>query len=644
MQRAKALSCFFGRFNSRALIAAALCAPLVGCQAIPSTDVISLPSNTEEFRNRFYTGASFGQSRLNPDTEGTDFRVESASSVGTQLRLGYDFHNRLAVELDNTLLGSSALGEANTGVEYTAATISALIYGLNGTQMRFRREGLSSFVRLGYSLLNKVSIIDNFDYSSAVPVLGLGAEYGFSNGLGVRTEITRFDSDVSYVGIGAIFRFGKSGDRFSVNPAQVTAERIPTKLINESPKIPLQALAVESPATLLSNENSLVAEADSIDLEVLESEPLSQGSLADRWRPAKRSDDSDSDGVLDVNDACPTTMNFVTVGSNGCGLFDQVLEDVTFKKGSRVLSPAARNQLNWVADTLLAFPESRIKIKAHTDSTGLARLNMRLSSHRAKVVSQYLRSRGVSQTQLLSVGMGETLPIAPNNTAAGRLKNRRIELLTLPDLDADEFAVELPTHQTIAEKPLVVKKLSKSISMAFGHPREDNYSKKDKLKGNSVKTESTVHSQKIVTSSKKIVKEPAMMAAEVVPLPVPGYYAGLDIAGIIEGVNFEPESDLLTDSGKAALEPIANILLDKPLVAIAVMAHTDDSGDELDNEKLTLQQAEAVIEYLVAEGIKRERLQAEGYGELLPLVQNLTDEDRARNRRIEIRILPSRTK
>jgi outer membrane protein OmpA-like peptidoglycan-associated protein len=627
-------------------MAAALCAPLVGCQAFPSTDVNSLPSNTDEFWNRFYTGASFGQGRLNSETEGTDLRVESASALGTQLRLGYDFHNKLAFELDNTLLGASALGEANTGVEYTAATFSALIYGFGGTQMRSRREGLSSYVRVGYGLLNIASVIDDFDFSGTVPVpvLGLGAEYGFANGFGVRTEITRFDSDVSYVGIGAIFRFGKSGDRFNANSVQATAERVPAKQVDESPKIPMPALAVESPETLLSNKNSPVAQVDLPGQELSQSEQLSQGSLADRWRPTKRSDDSDSDGVLDVNDACPTTMNFVTVGSDGCGLFDQVLEDVTFKKGSRVLGPAARSQLDWVADTLLAFPESRIKIKAHTDSAGPVRLNQRLSSHRAKVVSQYLRSRGVNQTQLLSVGMGEAVPIASNDTDAGRLKNRRIELLTLPDLDADQFAVELPTLQAIVKKPLVVAKLSTSSSLASGRPIENDHLKKEELISNSANPQPTVQSEKIVASSEKIDKEPAMMAAEVVPLPVPGYYAGLNIAGIIKGVDFEPVSDVLTDSGRAALEPIARVLLDKPLVAIAVMAHTDDLNDELDNEKLTLQQAEAVIEYLVAAGIDRERLQAEGYGELLPLVQNLTDEDRARNRRIEIRILPSRTK
>jgi outer membrane protein OmpA-like peptidoglycan-associated protein len=115
----------------------------------------------------------------------------------------------------------------------------------------------------------------------------------------------------------------------------------------------------------------------------------------------------------------------------------------------------------------------------------------------------------------------------------------------------------------------------------------------------------------------------------------------LDIAGIIEGVEFESASDVLTDSGRMALEPIAKVLLDKPMVAIAVMAHPDDLGDELENENLTGQRAEAIIEYLVAAGVERQRLQAEGYGEQLPLAQNLTEEDRARNRRVEIRILPS---
>ncbi|MFT5045231.1 MAG: outer membrane protein OmpA-like peptidoglycan-associated protein [Porticoccaceae bacterium] len=633
----------FELIKCRSFLVSALCASLLGCQSFQSPDVFSLPSNTSDFRNRVYTGGSIGQSRLNPETAGTDYRVESTSAVGAQLKLGYDVHNALAIELDTALLGSSALGEANTGVEFSAATVSALIYGFGGVQMRSRREGLSAFARVGYGVLNKVSIIDNFEFSGAVPVFGLGAEYGFANGVGIRTEITRFDSDVSYVGIGAIFRFGVSSDNVKNDHLPSSAEPVIAQPVDVSPVVQVQAIAVQSPQSLLSNEITPVARADSTVQESSQTNRLGQGSLADRWRPAQRTDDADSDGVLDIADACPATVKFVTVGSDGCGLFDRILHEVNFTKGRRFLNPAARTQLDRVAETLLAFPESRIRITAHTDSKGYAHRNLLLSFRRATVVSEYLRSRGVSQRQLQATGVGETQPIAANSAVADRLKNRRIELLTLPDLDADQLAVD----QTVLQP--IVKSRSQANSQSIAQPREsvdsikrDGDHSRTEIEARSAnKVQPVMSSEKVVGSPVKSDEEPTLLSAEVVALPVPGYYPGLDIAGIVEGVGFESESDVLTDSGKAALESIATILLDKVTVAIVVMVHTDDLGDELENENLTVQRAEAVVDYLVAAGVERERLQAEGYGELLPLVQNVTEADRARNRRVEIRILPS---
>ena len=69
------------------------------------------------------------------------------------------------------------------------------------------------------------------------------------------------------------------------------------------------------------------------------------------------------------------------------------------------------------------------------------------------------------------------------------------------------------------------------------------------------------------------------------------------------------------------------------------MAHTDDQGDAEDNKQLSVQRAESVVSHLVSLGIERTRLEAEGYGELLPLVQNVTADDRTRNRRVEIRVI-----
>lgn len=656
MHRAKLSSYFFERLQCRSFLVAALCTTVVGCQSSGNS---ALSKNADDSRNRFYAGASFGQSRLSPETNGTDYRIESASAMGTQLRVGYDLHKRIALELDTALLGSSALGEANTGVEYSAATASVLIYGLGGVQVRSRREGLSAFARLGYGQLRKVSIIEDFDFSGNVPIIGLGAEYGLTNGLGIRMEVTRFDADVSYAGMGAIFRFGASGENNIAYHPPAIVEQAPMLQIESAPAVHQEALGIESPEILLGNEVAVISPIDSVlplsapsNQAAAQTSQWGQDGLADRWRPAQRSDDSDSDGVLDRVDACPNTQVLVTVGRDGCGLFDQVLSDVTFTKGSPQLNSAARTQLDQVAQTLLAFPESRIQIKAHTDSGGSSRGNTVLSENRAIVVSQFLRSRGVNQNQLQTIGMGEALPIADNDTAAGRIRNRRVELVTLPDLDAAQFIVDEPTLRAAKKvsRPLLGTSITKAVIQTplsqrlIGHPREKGYLAPEKLAIRTVKSQQTSRTQDMGKLAADSGAEPALLSAEVVPLPVPGFYPGLDIGGVIEGVEFKAKTSVLTEQGMTALEPIAKALRENPTVAIAVMAHTDNEGGDLENEKLTVQRADAVIAWLVGTGISRDRLQGEGYGERLPLIQNLTDEDRSRNRRVEIRVLPSQPK
>ena len=112
------------------------------------------------------------------------------------------------------------------------------------------------------------------------------------------------------------------------------------------------------------------------------------------------------------------------------------------------------------------------------------------------------------------------------------------------------------------------------------------------------------------------------------------------MSGVINGVEFESGTAELSEQGKAALQPILIKLLANPDVSIAIMSHTDDVGDERENVSLSLKRSGAVLSFLVVGGVDPNRLQAEGYGESLPLVQNVTEEDRARNRRVEIRVLP----
>jgi outer membrane protein OmpA-like peptidoglycan-associated protein len=147
-----------------------------------------------------------------------------------------------------------------------------------------------------------------------------------------------------------------------------------------------------------------------------------------------RSRDSDGDGVDDARDRCPGTAAGQRVDASGCPvLFTAertavVLRGVNFETGRSTLRPESYATLDVVAASLVANPEIRIEIAGHTDITGSAATNVRLSQARADAVRAYLAGRGVTPDRMAARGYGAEQPVATNATAAGRAQNRRVEL------------------------------------------------------------------------------------------------------------------------------------------------------------------------------------------------------------------------
>ncbi len=106
-----------------------------------------------------------------------------------------------------------------------------------------------------------------------------------------------------------------------------------------------------------------------------------------------------------------------------------------FKSGSSVIPPAAYDILDNMLKTMAIFPDRNVRIEGHTDSVGASEFNQSLSERRANAVKVYFQARTESQLQTFqSVGYGETRPIANNETAEGRARNRRIDIiLPAPD-------------------------------------------------------------------------------------------------------------------------------------------------------------------------------------------------------------------
>jgi outer membrane protein OmpA-like peptidoglycan-associated protein len=106
--------------------------------------------------------------------------------------------------------------------------------------------------------------------------------------------------------------------------------------------------------------------------------------------------------------------------------------NVTFDFDSSSLKPQFSPVLNDVARTLSQYNQTVVEVAGHTDSVGTDQYNQALSERRANSVAAYLGSHGVLQQRMITVGAGETRPIASNDTEAGRSENRRVEITLVP--------------------------------------------------------------------------------------------------------------------------------------------------------------------------------------------------------------------
>jgi len=105
---------------------------------------------------------------------------------------------------------------------------------------------------------------------------------------------------------------------------------------------------------------------------------------------------------------------------------------ITFATNSSDIASGFYPVLNSVALVINEFKQTYVEVVGHTDSSGKADFNQRLSEQRSASVGGYLQSQGVIPQRIITRGMGETQPIATNNTPQGRAQNRRVEIVLTP--------------------------------------------------------------------------------------------------------------------------------------------------------------------------------------------------------------------
>jgi len=147
--------------------------------------------------------------------------------------------------------------------------------------------------------------------------------------------------------------------------------------------------------------------------------------------------DNDHDGIDDSEDECPELAG--DRAHNGCPAHTFVkIEDgkvyifgkVQFRTGSAEIDRNSNQLLDQIGEALNANPQvKRVRVEGHTDNVGGVAINNKLSDERAKSVKAALEKRGVDGDRLEARGFGESRPIAPNKTPAGKAKNRRVEFI-----------------------------------------------------------------------------------------------------------------------------------------------------------------------------------------------------------------------
>jgi OOP family OmpA-OmpF porin len=143
---------------------------------------------------------------------------------------------------------------------------------------------------------------------------------------------------------------------------------------------------------------------------------------------------------------------------------------------------------------------------------------------------------------------------------------------------------------------------------------------------------------------------PAAPAPVAAPAPAPAPAPVVPAAPAIEKVSFAADAffdfdkAVLKPEGKAKLDDLADKVKGLNLEVIIATGHTDARGSDAYNQKLSVKRADAVKAYLTGKGIEASRVYTEGKGEAQPVADNKSDDGRAKNRRVEIEVVGTRSK
>jgi outer membrane protein OmpA-like peptidoglycan-associated protein len=144
--------------------------------------------------------------------------------------------------------------------------------------------------------------------------------------------------------------------------------------------------------------------------------------------PMKSTDDSSAT----IHDQ-PTELQAVTLKTAERKIINNAFSNLQFSTASADIASSSLSSLDKMASLLLSHPEWQLKLSGHTDNEGTITFNQTLSEKRSTAVKQYLITKGVDASKIITIGYGQTKPLATNDSKAAREKNRRVEMEILSE-------------------------------------------------------------------------------------------------------------------------------------------------------------------------------------------------------------------
>ena len=320
--------------------------------------------------------------------------------------------------------------------------------------------------------------------------------------------------------------------------------------------------------------------------------------------------------------------------------------EVYFASGKHDLDAAANSAIDSVSNFYKQEKyASKIRITAHTDSVGSTELNRKLSENRAAAVRAALVARTIPADNLLATAFGEGSPAAGNQTEAGRQRNRRATLDVVLEIPMTTFSGQIRDRETGQGIPATLIFSTKTRRDSTRTDTAGRYSVR--LPQDSVvKVEAYAKGYFFETQLAKFYGDPDMMRrmknapTEIALRPAkPGKKAA------IQNLFFVGNEAVLLRSSEQELPKVLRFMQINPDLKIEIAGHINQpliAPDRLPawEQRLSERRAEMVFNYLIQNGIGRERLSWKGYGNREMLFPKPKSEaEHAQNRRVEIRVL-----